>query len=232
MVIQHNEIWQELKDLDSLLAEMPRLMPYAVPVDYPDRMSEALAEGVAHSQIDDPIFLHSKAMPFEVPQGYFASLHEHLTKEATRGTESGRSIHFGVPENYFDDLPQTLLNAVKDSENPIHKKTAVPLRPLWKRKAIQWAAAALIVMGIGAGTYTYMYASSADAKASRELAKLDKEDIGHYISQHADEFETDMLESFIADSGEDIDKSISTLNDQEIEDYLDGQPPADTQTLN
>ena len=231
-MIERNEIWRELKDLDSPLADLSRHMPYAVPEDYFAPLSEALTQGVFWSQSEEPMLPDSKAMPFDTPQGYFAALPDRLAEAAIHNTNIEGATHLEVPDNYFKDLPQTLLEAVKEAEQLRPRIKTIPLRPLWQKKALQWAVAALLVMGIGIGTYTYVHPSSPDAKAARQLAKLDRDVIDHYISQHVDEFDTEMLESYMAVSGIDFDKSISTLNEEEIRDYLESSGSADTLTLN
>jgi hypothetical protein len=67
-----NEITEELKSLDSMLAELPRTMPYSVPAGYFDELPAAIAASIAASTTET----------FSVPEGYFEQFPQQMLAAA------------------------------------------------------------------------------------------------------------------------------------------------------
>src|SRR6476660_5837714 len=122
-----NTIQEELKSLNSSLAEGAALQPYQVPEGYFDQLPAAILNRISESNLaEDPVSELSdlspllasipKSNPFHVPEGYFGSNLEMLP--ALNGTELpafGRLPQpFSVPEGYFEQLPQQLLQKVQE----------------------------------------------------------------------------------------------------------------------
>ena len=68
-----NNIQNELKELSSLLAEMPRSMPFAVPEGYFIQLPE---HAVATVMAGDNALTVKHDAPYKIPQGYFDQLPE------------------------------------------------------------------------------------------------------------------------------------------------------------
>lgn len=71
MMNEHNNIQEELRELDSPLADMPRAMPYSTPDGYFAQFA-ANIHSIASQHID--LSDNQIAMPYEVPAGYFGQL--------------------------------------------------------------------------------------------------------------------------------------------------------------
>lgn len=121
MEARSHSIVEELKMLQSSLAEMPVAMPFAVPNGYFLQFPEAVAQCVffeENTQIPDvsPAFGILKT-PFVVPEGYFQQFSDALREILAIGTFEARLSRqnvFSVPGNYFDNLPETILDVVRE----------------------------------------------------------------------------------------------------------------------
>ena len=219
-----NEILKELSELNSPLAGFARAMPYALPDGYFTILAQALTQDVVLSE-SDPILQFSKAMPFAVPEGYFAALPQNMTDAALKSNvDAGVTMPYDVPNTYFASLPDTLLTAAKAADKPVQKGKTIAFRPQWQKRVAQLAAAAVLVMGIWLGSYKYMHPIGSDAAATQQLAKVDGDDINAYIEQHVDEFDTETLEASVVAANVDLQASVSTLDEEEIRDYLLDEP--------
>jgi hypothetical protein len=105
----HNEIQDELKELGSTLALMPKCMPYAV------------------------------------PEGYFGGLTADIYSVVSGSLDRMSIQGAGVPEGYFERLPQQMLTAAKRSGK---RSMLVALT-----SHIRWAAAAVLIICMGVGSY-------------------------------------------------------------------------------
>lgn len=78
-----NEIIQELNELGSPLAAMPRTMPYSVPDGYFDQLPGDIWGGIADEQL--MLELDGNDMPLQAPEGYFDSLPLKMLQAAKAG---------------------------------------------------------------------------------------------------------------------------------------------------
>ncbi len=88
---QQQDILQELKELNSPLAEFPRTMPYRLPDAYFDNLPAQVAQYVL---ADVPL---TRDMPHGIPEGYFDALPQQLlqaakSNETTIKQTKGRNI--------------------------------------------------------------------------------------------------------------------------------------------
>lgn len=168
-------------------------------------------------ELNSPLADISRAMPYEMPQGYFQQLPEKVYAEATRpgnGQElTGRAMPYDVPEDYFDKLPDNILAAAKAETAP-PKRTS---RSIWLN--LRWAAAAVLILGLGIGTFKTM--SPGRPGIEEQLNAIPDEAIFAYVNDHIDEFDADMIESHLdAESYADP----SDVNDEVIEYYINTTP--------
>ena len=85
----HNNIKDELKELNSLLADMPRSMPYAVPQGYFNQLPEHAAAKVMAG--DRELTIKHDA-PYEVPAGYFEQLPSKIMAKVTTEETGNRRV--------------------------------------------------------------------------------------------------------------------------------------------
>ncbi len=105
-----NDILQELRGLESKLADMPRTMPYEVPAGYFDALPAAILDAIKAEQAAEPVLNLPKAMPYEVPVGYF----EGLTKSVMLQVQEPslpltKEMAYEVPAGYFENLPAQVI---------------------------------------------------------------------------------------------------------------------------
>lgn len=212
-----NEIIEELKGLNSPMADMPRLMPYQVPAGYFSKLDEYIVGGVKATELPEYTLPYTKAMPYEVPIGYFDTLPDMvaaLVHEEHEAVGLPKANPFAMPAGYFDALPQQMLQAAKQADAP--KTKTIPLgNRVWKN--LRWAAAAILLMGIGFGSYKMLQPADAPLSTEQQLAQLPAGTISDYVQQNIDDFDTDLIASNIAN----MEVSVSQLSDEEITQYLE-----------
>ena len=217
---QNNSIQEELQSIGSPLADMPKDMPYLYPDGYFEQLASILTNGLKASSSDDAELSVDTTLPFAVPGGYFQSLPAHLLSTAvTNSIDSGIANPYQAPDEYLNTLPATLLTAAKAGDLSQSKPKVIALGSQWRR-AVQWAAAAVLVLGIGLGSYRYIHPVSPESKVAKQLAKVDGDAIQDYVLHHVDEFDEETLEASIAVNAG-VNTTLSTLNEDEIRAYLD-----------
>jgi hypothetical protein len=149
-----NTILEELKALDSGLANFPNSLPYSVPEGYFNSLAENILRRVkaqdllASDEIAElsPLLSGlSRKMPFEVPQDYFQNSMDDLAIIGSEDEESAvlslieKEMPYKVPYGYFESLPESILNRVV----PRKGKVVSMAKRGWMR-----VAAAAMVAGI------------------------------------------------------------------------------------
>ena len=169
----------------------------------------------------------SRVMPFEVPQDYFGTLAGQLAQDtwAAEGTTPDLTISkempHGVPVGYFENLPAQLLSSAKTADAGVRKGRVIPFVAR-TGKVVRFAAAAMLVLGLGFGSYRFFQLRTPDGRASHKLAKVDPDSLHSYVLQHLDDFDDETLENAVVSSQTDVHTAVSSLNDMEIEDFLNG----------
>ncbi|MGN6475885.1 MAG: hypothetical protein ACTHKV_01575, partial [Flavipsychrobacter sp.] len=69
-----NDIQEELKALNSVLAGMSSAMPYFVPEGYFETLDGEINARRMAMNIPDPMLLLPKSMPYHMPEGYFEDI--------------------------------------------------------------------------------------------------------------------------------------------------------------
>jgi hypothetical protein len=193
-----NDIREELRGLNSLLADMPRTMPYEIPQGYFESFEGSVG-----------LMKAGRQMPYVVPQGYFEELTTVMLFEVNKPEQKT----FGVPVGYFEALPAELLVRAKESDT---KPKTISIGVIIG-KNVRWAAAAVLLLGVGIGVYkNYLYQPQFNVQ--QELAALSQDEIHDYVQQHIDEYDVETISSD-AESF-DIKPATNQLSDDEIEKYL------------
>ena len=113
------DIVKELQELESPLANMPRVMPFQVPEDYFVSFS---VESIMSDE--DPVLNLPKTVPFAVPEGYFSSISlEKVMKDEDPVLNLPKTTPFEVPQGYFESFEANIFDIV---ETPVIGKVAAP----------------------------------------------------------------------------------------------------------
>lgn len=210
-----NDILQELRGLESKLADMPRATPYEVPAGYFDALPAAMLDAVKAEQALEPVLNLPKTMPYEVPAGYFEGLAKSvMTQVEVPSLPLTKETAYEVPAGYFESLPAQILAKAKQEETA-KKATKTIALPIWK--TVTRAVAAILVIGIGFGLLRYLNANS-PLNAEAQLAALPKDSINEYVQLHIDEYEADAIAGTLEQA--DVVTLTNKLSAEEIENYL------------
>lgn len=193
-----DEINNELRRMDSPLADMSRTMPYEVPVGYFD----SFMQGVE-------MLKAGKQMPYDIPKGYFESLAGNVLFEVKKSNDYAME----VPVGYFENLPAEILAKVKQADKK--PKTISIGVTVWKN--VRFAAAAILLLGVGLGLY-HMGFTNRGYNVENELAMISQDELHEYVQQHIDEYEMEMITSG-AESFE-IKPAATELTKEELQNYL------------
>ncbi len=222
---QQNEITRELDEMGSILAAMPRVMPYTVPEGYFAGLDTAIRKQMTYET--DPVMNLPTQTPFTAPEGYFDSFPSEMLRTAQAAYYDGlpaAKMPMEAPAGYFEQLPSQILAAVKQETNtrpatgPVK---VIPLKRVLSRRPLRYAAAAMLVIAAGLGLYRITLPNP--EPVMKQLAQIPEEDLRSYVLYHIDEFETeDLLPAVQLTS---IDKGslnpASRLSDENIIQYLD-----------
>lgn len=169
-------ILQELKVLNSGLADVSRSLPYNLPEGYFANFQQKITALVTdNGDAGSALTGINKAMPFDVPQNYFGQLPQSIMTQIAGQT---KATPLEVPENYFTSFPARALQAAKAVET--HENRIIPAS-WFVFKHIRLAAAAVLLICIGLGAYTTVF--NTDYRSSHEilLSSVAKTEIEAYL---------------------------------------------------
>jgi hypothetical protein len=145
-------IYDELKEINSLLPLDKGTEVYAVPEGYFEGFAASVLQKIKNRQIDNvsdeltslsPLLAGiSKKMPFAVPENYFSENTESLPGLITEDSlpdmlQNDKQMPYTVPTNYFKNLPDVILKRVNPKEAKVISINSA-------RKWMRYAAAAII----------------------------------------------------------------------------------------
>lgn len=210
-----NDILQELRGLESKLADMPRTMPYEVPEGYFDALPAAMLDAVKAEHATEPVLNLPKGMPYEVPAGYFEGLTNSVLAQVDEpALLLPKVVAYEVPAGYFENLPAQVIAKAKQEEASLKASKTIAFL-VWK--TVTRAAAAILVIGIGFGSLRYLNTDK-PMTAEGQLAALPKDSINEYVQLHIDEYEADAIASTLEQA--DVTTLTNKLSAEEIENYL------------
>lgn len=221
------DIVKELEEMGSPLAKMPRVTPFNIPDNYFSSFTATIQTIVSES---DPVLDLPKTNPYSLPENYFETFAAGmLDKVAEPVFAKTATPVFDVPAGYFEDFSSKMLAIAKAADQTesvapslTEKKQTrtIAFRP---QKALRWAAAAILVLGIGFGSYKVINENQGvdpELTAEKQLAMLDKSTINSYVQQHIDEFDLELLAESSSLGEEKSEKTIRHLNKKDIQQYL------------
>ena len=213
---QEDDILNELVSWGSPLANMSRIMPYAVPENYFADLCNNIEQNIKSEEISG---IWERSTPYEVPTGYFEDFPGQMlsiAKEEDILLPFGKANMLTVPEAYFETLPQQMLNAARATEKG-HKTKVISIGRK-RLLLIRLAAAAILVTGIGIGSYTFI--ANNNRNPERVIARLPENVIQEYAQQNIDDLDVYTYVNSMLSSNN-SDKYTQHLSTQEIEQYLE-----------
>lgn len=213
------DIYNELKEISSFLAEMEKTNVFSVPENYFSTFNKQIlqrikAPGPEEEKIGSFILPASEPLFADIPEGYFDSLPGIILRkikslEIDNAGEELKQLSpmlyavqnenvFAIPEGYFETLPGIINNAVRSQTKVVAIK---------KRSMVWEYAAAAILSGVMAVTALWISNNSSNQK-SVETAGVNT--IPTYIKE-ANQYKNQ----------EQINEGISDLADDEIIKYLE-----------
>ena len=212
---RNNEILYELKNVSQVLAEIPKTNPFSLPEGYFNNLAGKITAYVLLNK--DAEINFGKDETLRVPQGYFASLSDHiLARIKTQAEENaGDEIQqlspllfslkdknvFTIPANYFENVSNHVVNKVSPKKAKVISISKA--KTFWKY------AAAAVVTGAIAVSSLQIFNSSPDMKKNNSVV-TESSGLPAYIES-----------SFQYKTPEQVNEGISTLSDDVIVDYLE-----------
>lgn len=226
---QKDNILEELRDLNSSLAQQKPGNIYQVPAGYFDGLAAQVLGRIKAFETNDPVeelnhlspFLSkvSKKMPYAIPQDYFEMLDlvtenakEELSSISPLLSSLNKEMPYTVPQGYFEQLVLA----------PVQKQPA-RIVSLSARKWFKFAAAAVITGIIVLAGYLYMNGRTESgkkvmAKVKTDLKKMndtEKDKLMDFIDAGLSGHETAQVSQ---DNKTTIKELIQDISDEELKD--------------
>jgi hypothetical protein len=231
---QRANILEELKELESSLADQPVQPVFSVPDGYFENLAEKVLARIKALEAGDPVeeLDHlspalnaiSREMPYEVPAGYFAEMNERavaITENKTAKEELNelspllagikKQMPYSVPQGYFDNLVPAL--------RPMAKVVFISSRRWFK------LAAAAVVTGVIVLAGFLYFNSRPDpvndpyAWVKKSIKKVDKTDIDEFVDLANQEI-TGINTTVSLPKTEEIKEMMKDVSDKELQEFL------------
>lgn len=235
---QRDNILQELRELESKLADLQVSNTYHAPIGYFDDLAGNILNRVKALDANDPRdeinflspFLSKASVinPYSVPNGYFESLEKGLVNIIKNKTEqtaqeeleelspllSGlkKQTPYSVPQGYFEDIDIAVLK-----KETTAKAKVVSIGSKWFR----YAAAAAIISFVAIGAFIFLNKkdninpdTNSYAWVKKNMKKISTEAIDSFIITEKDAPVIASAES------EEIKELMKGVSDKELQDFL------------
>ncbi|HEU0226519.1 MAG TPA: hypothetical protein VFQ86_02180 [Arachidicoccus soli] len=234
--------------LDAILSSINKNAElYKVPEGYFNELAEQVVEKLRSEAF-------SNAKGYVVPEGYFNSFAENILQKVKTvssqntveeeletiapllNTISKRNV-YSIAKDYFEQLPSLLI------EQQQFEKETPKVIPLSTKKYTwqKWAAAAVIAGAVLSGglylenyknenlhnSSSKQYASAVSQEnmnLEENLSNLSEDEIISYLAVPNPDISTKDSASLIGAASEDTQKAISSMTNEELENYLDKTP--------
>ena len=233
-----NNITQELRDLESTLADLSAENTYSVPEGYFDRLAEKVlsriraieaasaAEELGH--LSPLLSQLPKTMPYTVPSGYFEEMESTLVSVAMYGEQEAseelgnlspllsglkKEMPYSVPAGYFD----TISTPVTEAHQPA-KVVAMG----GSRKWFRYAAAAVVTGVVALLSILYFSQDNTGNTEGTLAAKFEKSMLKE-IRKTSDTVLTEFVKQF-DEAGLRTDETAATDTNKEVKDLLKDIP--------
>jgi hypothetical protein len=251
-----NNIAQELRDLESSLADLSAQNTYSVPEGYFDQLADrvlsrirAMEAATAAEELGHLSPLLSqlpKTMPYTVPAGYFESLESTLVSVAMYGEQEAaeelenispllsglkKEMPYSVPAGYFDTI-----SAPVAASQPAAKVVSMGSSRKWFRYA-----AAAVVTGVIA-ILGFLYLSNGNTETTegtsmaryqksmlKELKKTSDTELNEFVKQF-DEAGLSAEETASTDTNKEVKELLKDIPETELKQFLDETAETETST--
>jgi hypothetical protein len=197
--IRAEEIQDELINISSLLADVPKAFPLSAPAGYFDQLSAQIFQKIAvQEELENISPLLSgidKTPSLSIPAAYFEQLPAQILQKIAVQDElesisplvagAPKEFPLSVPAGYFEQLTANVLAEVKTAK-------VIPMRLTY----LKWAVAACLIAMISAGTLFFMQnkqAAPAPVSNDNSLADISDQAIVDYLQTHMDAFDKEEL---------------------------------------
>lgn len=231
---QRDNILQELKELDSRLANVASQNVYTVPKGYFDSLTDQVMFRIRALEANNPadelnalspqLGKLSKEMPYSLPKDYFETLTDNVLKTIQTGGLSSKDelaaispllsslkkeTPYSVPEGYFESLSPTRR---EEEVQPSLKVVSLFSRTWFRYAAAAVVAGIIILASISLFTSEKEPGGKALAKFTRDVKKMDEQQ------------KDDMIDFFDAglDGKETAQVNTDAKNSQEVKELLEG----------
>lgn len=233
-----NNIAQELKELESSLADLSAQSTYSVPEGYFEGLAErvlsrirAMEAATASEELGylSPLLSRMpKTMPYQVPAGYFEEMESTLVSAAMYGEQEAseeldslspllsglkKEMPYSVPAGYFDSI-----NVPVAETNQPAKVIAMG----GSRKWFRYAAAAVVTGVIAILGFLYANRDSAGSTEGSRVARIEKSVLKE-IKKTSDTELTEFVKQF-DDAGLRTDETASIDPNKEVKELLKDIP--------
>lgn len=252
----NNNIVQELRDLESSLADLSAQNTYSVPEGYFEGLADrvlsrirAMEAATAAEELGHLSPLLSqlpKTMPYTVPAGYFEGLESTLVSVAMYGEQEAaeelenispllsglkKEMPYTVPAGYFDTI-----NVPAVTSQPAAKVVSMGSSRKWFR----YAAAAVVTGVIAILGFLYISQDNTGNTTGTSMARYEKSilkeikktsdtELNDFVKQF-DEAGLSTEETAAADTEKEIKELLKDIPESELKQFLDETADAETST--
>jgi hypothetical protein len=244
---QRDNILQELKELESSLANLSSQNIYTVPTGYFEELSSQIINRIkaleATTASDELSFLSStlanisKEIPYSVPSGYFERLNEKVIQVISQDNNPTAKEELETLSPLLSGLKKEPLYSVPaDYFDSLQTKQEIKVISITSRKWFKYAVAAVIV-GVVATSALFILNNNKQpsekqifAKFTREVKKMneaEKDKLIDFIDAGLDGRETAQINSDKTNEGKDLLKGISedelknfSEQNEDLQDFL------------
>jgi len=178
---QANEITEELRSMGSILADLPRTMPYTTPAGYFTDIAGSVRTTIDYLNQVEHVPDWGKTMPFTIPENYFNELPDEIRANGAV-SEMPKTTPFSVPRGYFAGLPSQMLQAAKAANVASEQPKVIPLKRTNIFRSFHWAAAAVLFLTIGFGAYETFF-TKPQSDPENMLSSVPGNDIEDYVER-------------------------------------------------
>lgn len=223
-----NFIFEELKEISPLIAQIRKTNVYAVSSFYFNNLSSEIIKKIKLAK--KSLSNLSPVTPYRIPAGYFESLpsmvfkkiyfnQEHLNEvfeeiEAIApllNTISKKPV-YNIPANFFEkrQMPYT----------EVKKQKAKVVSVFNLSKILRLSAAAAIILFSTVGLYTITKKNDAVDNTRTDVKKLTKEEIVHFLKSNTQTENITSTTKHKLKNENKIKSSLKEISDQEIQQFL------------
>jgi hypothetical protein len=241
---QNANILQELRELESSLANQPAQPVFSVPEGYFDGLAETVMRRLKAFEATDVVeelsYLSprlneiSREMPYEVPSGYF----EELNEKAWSIIEKNRTAHAELSElspllaGLKKQMPYEVPQGYFENSVPAGKVVTAKVVSISSRSWFKFAAAAIVTGVIVLAGFIY-FNSKPDpvdepyAWVKKSIKKVDKTEIDEFVTLANQEITgSNSIVSF--PKPEEIKELMKDISDKELQDFLNDAPDVES----